>query len=290
MCVDNTQFRFPLIILDVLVEDVLFDTGSMYNAISLKAFYALAGRFDSFFKCFNLACWNPEAKRVHVVGGGNMPILGTVRLDVTTSEGKIVPIYWAIYHDTEHIIILGTPGMRALGFECKTPNLNNLDLFHPRKRIHHIASAMYLPTLANVSANVTANDQDSQPSSSAEPTITDYDSDNSEDWTEEQLDAMLAANPSAVKYIADCHKLDSFLSPDEQNGLMGGAILKAALENRQPTRDEIQADDPGDFRPQNLPDDSDDESPETPLAAAIRRNMEDFQIGSQSPKPPDYDF
>ena len=286
-CVDNAQFRFPLILLDVLLEDILIDSGSMYNAISLKAFYKLAGTFPSFYKAFNMTCWDTKFKRVQVVGGGETPILGTVRLDATTSKGETVPLYWAVYPDEDHIIILGTPGMRALNFECKSEHLNDINLFKPKRNLPHVASAMYMPILTEHTHESNKIYISEQPSTSQ---MNNNHSSSSSDVSDSEVEAILASNPSTVKYIADCYKASSYVTPEEHNGLMGGAILKAALENKQPTRELADQDDMQDFIPENLLEDEDFESQEGPLAIAVRRSLEDFQLDSQSPRPPDYDL
>ena len=287
-CVDSIQFRFALIILDVYIEDVLFDTGSMYNAISARAFWALAGRFDSFMKAFSEANWDPRMKTVGVVGGGSMPVLATVEMDVQTSTGNIIPLVWAIYDDVDFIIIVGTVGMRALKFQCRTPELNNHDLFKGKQKSEEIAAKFYESAIApfnHLEVGKMKEDPESEESSTEEK-----DDDNSHEECDEEIEQMLMSNESAVKFIADAATMGAFVTPDERNSLLGGLLLETALEDRIEPLIELEESREEDFRPENIPEEESKAADNNALIRAINRQLEqqDFPFASLEPKPPNY--
>ena len=78
----------------------------MFNAISLKALWALVGRFDLWARAFETSIdWCAGEMKLQAAGGGIIPILAIIRLHVQISVGRHVPIYWAIYEDTDFSVI-----------------------------------------------------------------------------------------------------------------------------------------------------------------------------------------
>jgi len=135
-CVDDTRLVCPLLIEGVCIEDILLDTGSQFNAISLKALWALMGRFPAWEKAFETAIsWCNNEKVIQAAGGQEIPILAVIRLHVQVAGKKAMPINWAVYQDTEPIIVLGTKGMRALELELKSPNLGNVNILVPKNEL-----------------------------------------------------------------------------------------------------------------------------------------------------------
>jgi hypothetical protein len=151
-CIDDTRAVIPLIIEGVCVEDVLPDTGSMYNAISLKALWAMMGRFPSWDKAWETAMdWCVGEKHIQAAGGYLIPVLGVIRLNVQLAGKSKVPIYWAVYEDTEHSMVLGTKGMRALGLELKSDKLGGTNIIVPRSKIRETATKVYRSAVASTS-------------------------------------------------------------------------------------------------------------------------------------------
>jgi hypothetical protein len=298
LCVDNMQFRFALIILDVYIEDVLFDTGSMYNAISLRALYALAGRFDSFMRAMSEADWNPKTKTVGVVGGGETPILGTVEMEVQTSTGRSIPIVWVIYDDVDFIIILGTPGMRSLGFQCRTKELNNYDLFKSRRKSEEISSHFYKPAMApfevKYSGKIGTSLEEEDPPSTSRLVEDDESSNSSLEEVEDlALEDALAVNKAAVKFLADAQRLGPYVMPEERDSILGGKLLETALEDRVEPLIDLDTVVETDFRPENIPAIGDEEIKQAESSALIgaintRLKAVDFQEASLEPKPPNF--
>ena len=285
-CVDTIQFRFALIILDVYIEDVLYDTGSMYNAISRKAFCALAGRFDSFMKAFSEANWDPHMKTVSVVGGDSIPVLATVELETQTSTGKIVPIVWAIYDDVDYIIIIGTSGMRALNFQCKTPELNNYDLFKSKSKSEEIAAKLYEPAIVPIHHLEVG--EDNTPCLKPETAGEEEKEESSSE--EEDIEQLLMSNEAALKFIADAATLGPFVTPDERNSILGGLLLETALDDYAEPLIELESVKEEDFRPENISDGEKKDANENALIGALNNQLEmrDFPLVSLEPKPPNF--
>ena len=295
MCVDTMQFRFALIILDVYIEDVLYDTGSMYNAISLKAFYDLAGRFESFTQAFSEAHWDPQMKHVSVVGGGKIPVLATVELEVQTSTGKSIPIVWAIYDDVDYIIIVGTQGMRALGFQCKSPELNNYDLFKGREKSEQIAAKFYEPAIApwrsqDAEKLGTQCLKPEQPANDDAPSTSKQQDGADTADEDEDIEEMLASNAAAIKLLADAQNLGPFILPEERSSIMGGLLLQTALEDVVEPLIDLEPVNEEDFRPENIPDEEAQCANNNALISEINKELErqDFPLVSLEPKPPNF--
>ena len=143
-CVDEVRLVCPLIIEGVCIEDVLPDTGSQFNAMSLKALWALIGRFPSWEKAFETATsWCFDEKVIQAAGGQEIPILGVIRLHVQVAGKKAMPIHWAIYEDIEPIIVLGTKGMKALDIELKSQNLGNINILVPKDEVVATSNKVY---------------------------------------------------------------------------------------------------------------------------------------------------
>lgn len=291
LCVDTMQFRFALIILDVYIEDVLFDTGSMYNAMSSKAFYDLSGRFKSFTRAYSAANWDPQMKHVNVVGGGRIPVIATVELEVQTSTGKTVPIVWAIYDDVDYIVILGTDGMRRLGFQCKSPELGNHDLFKSKQKSEQIAAKFYEPAMAPWRPQ----DSDAWSSPCLEPKkvnehCTPSTSREDEDEDDEDIEEMLTSNAAAIQLLADAQNLSPFVTPEERSSLMGGMLLQTALEDAVEPLIQLESVDEEEFRPENIPDGEIENARENALVRAVNSNLasRDFPYVSTEPKPPNF--
>ena len=143
-CVDDTRLVCPLIIEGVCIEDVLPDTGSQFNAISVKGLWALMGRFPSWAKAFETAIsWCDKEKVIQAAGGQEIPILAVIRLHVQVAGKKAIPLHWAIYEDTEPIIVLGTKGMRALELQLKSPNLGNVNILVPKDEVVSTSNKVY---------------------------------------------------------------------------------------------------------------------------------------------------
>ena len=144
-CIDEARLTLPLIIEGVCIEDILPDTGSMFNAISLKALWALAGRFERWEKAFDKAiswCCNKE-KTIQAAGGQEIPVLAVIRLHVQVAGRKELPLHWAVYEDTEPIIVLGTRGMKALGIELKSPHLGDINLLVAKDKIVETSNKVF---------------------------------------------------------------------------------------------------------------------------------------------------
>ena len=143
-CGDNTRVQCPLLIEGVCVEDVLLDTGSMFNAISLKALWAMVGRFDLWARAFETSIdWCAGEMKLQAAGGGIIPILAVIRLHVQISAGRHVPIYWAVYEDTDFSILLGTSGMKQLGLTLKSQHLGDENLIIPKDKAGEVASRVF---------------------------------------------------------------------------------------------------------------------------------------------------
>jgi hypothetical protein len=143
-CVDDTRLVCPLIIEGVCIEDVLPDTGSQFNAISVKGLWALIGRFPSWAKAFETAIsWCTDEKVIQAAGGQEIPVLAVIRLHVQVAGKKAIPLHWAIYEDTEPIIVLGTKGMRALELQLKSPNLGNVNILVPKDEVVNTSNKVY---------------------------------------------------------------------------------------------------------------------------------------------------
>jgi hypothetical protein len=163
-CVDDTRLVCPLLIEGVCIEDVLLDTGSQFNAISMKALWALMGRFPAWEKAFETAIsWETKGKVIQAAGGQEIPILAVIRLHVQVAGKKAMPIYWAIYQDTEPIIVLGTKGMRALELELKSPNLGSVNILVPKSELlstsNKIFRAAFQPTKIDKSSEKLENNE-----------------------------------------------------------------------------------------------------------------------------------
>jgi len=110
-------------------------------------------------KAFAEANWDTERKSINVAGGETIPILGTVELNTLTGSGEIVPLVWAIYDDADYIIILGSAGMRQLGFECTSPKMNKCNLFDNKKKSEEIAAKLYETTIRKIEQKVNSKEE-----------------------------------------------------------------------------------------------------------------------------------
>jgi hypothetical protein len=142
-CVDESRLVCPLIIEGTCIEDVIPDSGSQYNAISINALWALMGRFPRWEKAFEYATtWNVDQKTIQVAGGRELDVLGIIRLFVRVA-GREIPIYWAIYVDEEPTIVLGTKGMRSIGMEMKSPLMGNINILVPKQDMTETLNRVY---------------------------------------------------------------------------------------------------------------------------------------------------
>jgi hypothetical protein len=165
-CGDNTRVQCPLLIEGVCIEDVLLDTGSMFNAISLKALWALVGRFDLWARAFETSIdWCAGEMKLQAAGGGIIPILAVIRLHVQISAGRHVPIYWAVYEDTDFSILLGTSGMKQLGLTLKSQHLGDENLIIPKEKAGEVASRVFRhvispPPLSSYATTIISKEQE----------------------------------------------------------------------------------------------------------------------------------
>jgi len=130
--IDNFVCTGALTIGSQFILDVLHDTGAQINAMSLKAFWSLIGRDPEIQKCCNSLDFTPNFK--HEVftsaGGVHVPIFCNALLPVRAGDRDLEMVF-AIHDDTSCIIMLGTPGMRRLGFQLTAPHLGEVDLIDP---------------------------------------------------------------------------------------------------------------------------------------------------------------
>ena len=145
-CLDSSQTRCPLLIEGILIEDIRFDTGSQYNSVTLDLVWAMAGRFPSWARALESStCWCPRERYICNAGGDCLEILGVIRLHVKTVEGEEIPIYWAIYEGpcNEHLMILGTKGLRELKVTMKSKLLGNDNLLVPAHEEDSMATRVF---------------------------------------------------------------------------------------------------------------------------------------------------
>ena len=155
-CIDNARLVIPLIIEGVCIEDVVPDTGSQYNAISMNAFWALVGRFPAWEKAFEYSTtWEDEGKVIMVAGGREIGILGITRLFVQVTGGKEIPIYWAIYEDVEPTIILGTKGLRDIGMTMKSPYLGDANILVGAEDLHDAMEDIFMAAISTAKVEKT---------------------------------------------------------------------------------------------------------------------------------------
>ena len=130
--IDDFVCTGALTIGNQFILDVLHDTGAQINAMSLKAFWSLVGRDPEIQKCCNSLDFTPKFK--HEVftsaGGVHVPIFCNALLPVRAGDRDLEMVF-AIHDDTSCIIMLGTPGMRRLGFQLTAPHLGGVDLIDP---------------------------------------------------------------------------------------------------------------------------------------------------------------
>ena len=104
----------------------------------------------SFMAAMRSALWNTADRPGHNVfgiSGEKIPLLGYVNL-IVTAGGKDVEIPFAITPGGADMIIVGTPGLRALGFTLQSPLFENVDLLQPpeRRQRRKTTSKMERPT------------------------------------------------------------------------------------------------------------------------------------------------
>jgi len=115
-----------------LVLDVLHDSGAQLNAMSLRAYWSLVGRDAVIRYCSNSLDFTPWDKKecLTPAGGGNVRIFFNALVPVTAGDEE-VELVFAIYEDAYNVIMMGTPGMRRLGFTLTAPHLDKVDLLDP---------------------------------------------------------------------------------------------------------------------------------------------------------------
>jgi len=168
-CLDQNQTRCPLLIEGILVEDVRFDTGSQYNTVTLNLVWAMAGRFPSWARALESStCWCPREKYICNAGGDLMEILGVIRLHVRTVEEEEIPIYWAIYDAPfgDHLMILGTKGLRELKVTMRSKLLGNDNLLVPVQEEDSMVTRVFsrvVPPLPRSEMDKVTSETDQQP-------------------------------------------------------------------------------------------------------------------------------
>ena len=115
------------------------DSGAQLNLISIGTLFTLARlhRGGQFKAALKGALWNARPgpdKAVTGIGGIRLLVLGYVSLTIKAG-GKQIELPFAITREGEDRIIIGTPGLRALGFTMRSPLFKNVDfLADPRNR------------------------------------------------------------------------------------------------------------------------------------------------------------
>ncbi|MCA9368512.1 hypothetical protein KC887_09770, partial [Candidatus Kaiserbacteria bacterium] len=128
-----------LIIFGLMVRGVLLDTGAQLCLISIGSLFSLAHlhKGTGFYKALRSALWNtPEVGRrtISGIGGATLRILGYVNL-VITAGNKDIEIPFAITKEGNDRMIIGSPGLRALGFSLRSPLYKGIDFLRsPREK------------------------------------------------------------------------------------------------------------------------------------------------------------
>ena len=130
--VDSFVCTGALTIGDHYVLDVLHDTGAQINAMSLRALWNLIGRDSRIRWCCNSLDFTPRFRKevFTPAGGGGVRIWCNALLPVRASDRELEMVF-AIFDDLTNVIMVGTPGMRRLGFTLTAPHLGGVDLIDP---------------------------------------------------------------------------------------------------------------------------------------------------------------
>jgi hypothetical protein len=134
---DGFRTETPLVIFGLLVTGVLLDSGAQFNLITIGSLFSLAHlhKGAGFMAALRSALWNTADRPGHSVygiGGLKMPLLGYVNLSITAG-GKEIEVPFAITKEGSDMIIVGTPGLRALNFTLKSPFFKNVNFLQPPK-------------------------------------------------------------------------------------------------------------------------------------------------------------
>ena len=90
--------------------------------------------------CFEKAYWLPETDTSRdIVAVGNQPVRvhGIVVLPVSIEVVKPIDMVFMIYEDPSAALILGTPGLRRLGFKFSAPGSGGINMIMKPMRFKH---------------------------------------------------------------------------------------------------------------------------------------------------------
>jgi hypothetical protein len=135
---DGYRTETPISICGLLVAGVLLDSGAQFNLISIGGLFSLAHlhKGAGFMAALRSALWNTAdrpGQEVYGVGGAKIPLLGYVNLTITAG-GKDIEVPFAITPEGNDLIIIGTPGLRALDFTLHSPLFKNVNFLAPPER------------------------------------------------------------------------------------------------------------------------------------------------------------
>jgi len=116
---------------NMVVTDACADTGSMVNGISLKMLWALTGRCNVVKQCLEKGHWLEERDSSRdIVAVSNQPVrvYGIIVLPVSIKVTRPVEMVFMIYEDPMAALIIGTPGLRRLGFKFQAPASGGINM------------------------------------------------------------------------------------------------------------------------------------------------------------------
>ena len=134
---DEKACTMALNVAGVVVIDVLLDSGAQPNIVSIATLFRLG--------CLKTGGGIRDAMRGMVkdlaltshilgIGGAKIRIIGQIRLPIIISSTKTIDLKFLVTCELKDVILIGTPGLRDLGFTLKSPNFGKRDFLDPNQR------------------------------------------------------------------------------------------------------------------------------------------------------------